>query len=53
MGVSALIAIIVGAVVLVVCLVLALKLLGVIIGLAAAVIVYFVAEKLIGAPRAR
>ena len=50
---SALIALIVGAVVLVLCLILALKLLGVIIGLAAAVIVYFVAEKFIGGPRAR
>ncbi len=48
---SALIALIVGAVVLVLCLILALKLLGVIIGLAAAVIVYFVAEKFFGRGR--
>ena len=50
---SALIALIVGAVVLVLCLILALKLIAIVMGLAVAVIVYFVAEKFIGGPRAR
>jgi hypothetical protein len=51
MGMSAILALLIGAIVLVVCLVLALKLIAILIGLAAAVIVYFVAEKLIGRGR--
>ena len=45
---SALVAIILGIVVLVIFLKLALGILGIVLGLAAAVTVYFVAEKLIG-----
>ncbi|MDQ2877965.1 MAG: hypothetical protein M3R41_02655 [Pseudomonadota bacterium] len=45
---AALLAIVIGAVVLIVCLVLALKLIALVIGVAAAVLVYFVAEKLVG-----
>lgn len=50
---SALVAIVLGIIVLVVFLKLALGILAIVLGLAAAVIVYFVAEKLIGGPRAR
>jgi hypothetical protein len=50
---SALVAIILGIIVLIIFLKLALGILGIVLGLAAAVIVYFVAEKLIGGPRAR
>jgi NADH:ubiquinone oxidoreductase subunit E len=53
MGMSALVAIILGIIVLVVFIKLALGILGIVLGLAAAVIVYFVAEKFIGGPRAR
>lgn len=48
---SALLAIVLGIVVLVVLLKLALGLLAIVLGLAAAVIIYFVAEKLIGKGR--
>ena len=48
---SALVAIILGIVVLVIFLKLALGILAIVLGLAAAVIVYFVAEKLLGKAR--
>lgn len=48
---SALLAIVLGIVVLVVLLKLALGLLAIVLGLAAAVIIYFVAEKLFGKGR--
>jgi hypothetical protein len=53
MGMSALLAIVLGIVVLIIFLKLALGVLAIVLGLAAAVVVYFVAEKLIGGPRAR
>ena len=53
MGMSALVAVILGIIVLIIFLKLALGILAIVLGLAAAVIVYFVAEKLIGGPRAR
>jgi hypothetical protein len=51
MGMSALLAIVLGIIVLIVFLKLALGILAIVLGLAAAVIVYFVAEKLIGKTR--
>ena len=48
---SALLAIVLGIIVLIVFLKLALGILAIVLGLAAAVIVYFVAEKLIGKTR--
>jgi hypothetical protein len=48
---SALVAIVLGIVVLIVFLKLALGILAIVLGLAAAVIVYFVAEKLLGKAR--
>ncbi|HEU4960102.1 MAG TPA: hypothetical protein VFT56_06810 [Sphingomonas sp.] len=50
---SALVAIILGIIVLIIFLKLALGILAIVLGLAAAVVVYFLAEKLIGGPRAR
>jgi hypothetical protein len=51
MGMSALVAIVLGIVVLIVFLKLALGILAVVLGLAVAVAAYFVAEKLIGKGR--
>jgi hypothetical protein len=51
MGMSALLAIVLGIIVLIVFLKLALGILAIVLGLAAAVIVYFVAEKLLGTGR--
>jgi len=51
MGMSALLAIILGLIVLIIFLKLALGILAIVLGLAAAVVVYFVAEKLLGKGR--